>query len=77
MPTAGRFVWEQFSSEHVEPAKRALETIYSLTACERERYATMGIESPRVRWGIHPELLGYEREAEDRRVAPVLSGAAS
>jgi len=66
VPTAGRFVWEQFSSEHVEPAKRALETIYSLTACERERYATMGIESPRVRWGIHPELLGYEREAEDR-----------
>ena len=57
--TAGRFVWEQFSGEHVEPAKRALEAVYSLTACERERYATMGIESPRVRWGIHPDLLSY------------------
>ena len=61
--TAGRFVWEQFATEHVEPAKRALDAIYSLTACEQERYATMGIESPRVRWGIHPELLGYARPA--------------
>ncbi len=57
--TVGRFVWEQFSREHVEPAQRALGTIYSLTGCERERYATLGIESPRVRWGIHPELLAY------------------
>jgi glycosyltransferase involved in cell wall biosynthesis len=60
--TAGRFVWEHFSAEHVEPAKRALETIYSMTGCERERYTTMGIESPRVRWGIHPELLRYRGE---------------
>jgi 1,2-diacylglycerol 3-alpha-glucosyltransferase len=59
--TVGRFVWEQFSPEHVGPAQRALETIYSLTACEQARYATMGIDSPRVRWGIHPELLGYAR----------------
>lgn len=57
--TIGRFVWEQFSAEHVEPAKRALETVYSMTACEQERYAGMGIESPRVRWGIHPDLLAY------------------
>ncbi len=61
--TAGRFVWEQFSTEHVEPAKRALDAIYSLTACEQQRYATMGIESPRVRWGVHPELVGYARPA--------------
>jgi glycosyltransferase involved in cell wall biosynthesis len=60
--TIGRFVWEQFASKHVEPAKRALETIYSLTSCEQERYATIGIESPRVPWGIHPELLSYARE---------------
>jgi glycosyltransferase involved in cell wall biosynthesis len=57
--TVGRFVWEQFSREHVEPAQRALGTIYSLTACERERYAMLGIQSPRVHWGIHPELLAY------------------
>ena len=66
VPTAGRFVWEQFSREHVEPAKRALDVVYSLTACEQERYATLGIESPRVRWGIHPELLRY---APERRAA--------
>ncbi len=57
--TIGRFVWEQFSNGHVEPAKRALDVVYSLTACEQERYAGMGIESPRVRWGIHPELLQH------------------
>jgi glycosyltransferase involved in cell wall biosynthesis len=59
--TVGRFVWEQFSREHVEPARRALGTIYSLTACERERYGALGIESPRVHWGIHPELLAYAK----------------
>jgi 1,2-diacylglycerol 3-alpha-glucosyltransferase len=57
--TVGRFVWEQFAAENVEDAKRALDVVYSLTACERERYADMGIESPRVRWGIHPDLLAY------------------
>ena len=64
--TIGRFVWEQFSREHVEPATSALDVIYSLTACEQERYAGMGIESPRVRWGIHPELLAYARD--DRQI---------
>ncbi len=63
--TAGRFVWEQFSAEHVEPAKRALDLIYSLTACEQERYATLGIESPRVHWGIHPEVLQYATDPQD------------
>lgn len=57
--TIGRFVWEQFSREHVEPANRAFDVIYSLTECERERYAGFGIDSPRVHWGIHPELLAY------------------
>ena len=57
--TAGRFVWEHFSDADVEPAGRALDVVYSLTACEQERYAEFGIESPRVRWGIHPELLRY------------------
>ncbi len=61
--TAGRFVWEQFAVEHVEPAKRAFDVVYSLTACERERYAEIGIESPRVHWGIHPDLLRYSRRA--------------
>jgi 1,2-diacylglycerol 3-alpha-glucosyltransferase len=55
--TIGRFVWEQFAPEHVEGARRAFDVVYSLLACERERYATLGIASPRVRWGCHPELL--------------------
>ncbi|GIK78606.1 MAG: hypothetical protein BroJett022_22960 [Actinomycetes bacterium] len=53
--TIGRFVWERFSDEHVEPAKRAYDLIYSLTRAEQERYAGMGIEAPYVRYGIHPE----------------------
>jgi 1,2-diacylglycerol 3-alpha-glucosyltransferase len=62
--TVGRFVWEQFRPEHAGPAMRAFDVVYSLTECERERYAAMGISSPRVRWGIHPELLPYARDGE-------------
>lgn len=53
--TIGRFVWERFSDEHVEPTKRAYDTVYSLTRAEQERYAAMGIETPYVHYGIHPE----------------------
>ncbi|MGH2986337.1 MAG: glycosyltransferase family 4 protein [Solirubrobacterales bacterium] len=60
--TVGRFVWEQFSPAQAEPAKRALDVVYSMTACEQERYARIGIESPRVHWGIHPELPAYAKE---------------
>jgi glycosyltransferase involved in cell wall biosynthesis len=73
--TIGRFVWEYFAEQHVEAATTAFETIYSLTRCERERYAGFGIDSPYIPWGIHPELLewatgsraahGPGREAED------------
>ena len=63
--TIGRFVWEQFAPEHVDGARRAFDVVYSLLACERERYDALGIESPRVRWGCHPELL----EAADRFAA--------
>ncbi|GIK78603.1 MAG: glycosyltransferase [Acidobacteria bacterium] len=58
--TVGRFVWEYFAAEHVDPARRAFETIYSLHRAERARYAEMGIASPYVQWGIHPELLAEE-----------------
>jgi len=57
--TVGRFVWEQFSAEHAEPAKRAFDVTYSVHAAEQERYAGFGIESPRVHWGVHPELLEF------------------
>jgi 1,2-diacylglycerol 3-alpha-glucosyltransferase len=61
--TVGRFVWEQFSAEDVEPAKRAFDVTYSMHAAEQERYAGLGIESPRVHWGVHPELLEVEAPA--------------
>ena len=64
--TIGRFVWESFASEHVEGALGAFSTIYSLTFAEQERYHQMGIDSPYISWGCHPELLagceGYHHE---------------
>ena len=55
--TFGRFVWEHFAAEHVEPAQRAFTSVYSVTACEQARYRNLGLETPRVPWGIHPELI--------------------
>ena len=69
--TIGRFVWETFAEEHLEGATAAFDVIYSMIACERERYATMGIESPMVRWGCHPELV----EAGERFRAEREAGA--
>jgi glycosyltransferase involved in cell wall biosynthesis len=63
--TVGRFVWEQFSAEHVEGARRAFDVIYSMHAGEQERYAGFGIESPRVHWGVHPELLEFPAPPSD------------
>ncbi|HYH61356.1 MAG TPA: hypothetical protein VD766_05780, partial [Solirubrobacterales bacterium] len=64
--TYGRFVWEHFSIEHVGPARRALTSVYSVTECEWHRYRDMDLDTPRVPWGIHPELIrepvrGYGR----------------
>ena len=67
--TIGRFVWEHFADEHVEPAGRAFDRIYSLTACEQERYAGMGIETPRVRWGCFPDLVLLAWKANAKRSA--------
>jgi 1,2-diacylglycerol 3-alpha-glucosyltransferase len=73
--TAGRFVWEHFSAEHVDPAGEAFDVVYSLTAAERERYDGMGIRSPRVRWGCFPDLvrLGDEIAAEGGRDGETIS----
>jgi len=60
--TAGRFVWEHFTAEHVAGAQEAFEIVYSFTHAEQERYRGFGIESPRVQWGLHPELLEIEPE---------------
>jgi len=64
--TSGRFVWEQFASGHVDAAKQAFDIIYSLTQCEVERYSNLGIDSPYVRWGCHPEVDAFRVERENK-----------
>lgn len=64
--TIGRFVWEHFSPEHVEDAKSAYDVVYSFTRAEQARYAGMGVSSPYVTWGCHPELVAV---GEARRPA--------
>ncbi len=76
MRTVGRFVWEHFSSEHVAGAKKAFDVVYSLHRAEQERYAGMGIESPYVTWGCHPELLAVEPDRrEDGLVRLLVPGS--
>ena len=71
----GRFVWEHFTREHLEPARAAYDRIYSVTACEQERYAGWGLQTPRVPWGIHPELLDVPvRRSDDGLVRFVFPG---
>jgi glycosyltransferase involved in cell wall biosynthesis len=57
--TIGRFVWEHFTAEHVDGAKRAFDVVYSLTRAEQQRYRDMGLDTPYVTWGCHPELVAY------------------
>ncbi len=61
--TIGRFVWEHFTDEHVPGARQGFDLVFSLTRAEQERYAGMGLESPYVQWGCHPELLAVARDA--------------
>ncbi len=63
--TIGRFVWEHFGEKHAKGAKEALDVVYSFHRGEQERYSQMGIESPYVTWGCHPELLAVEPKRED------------
>jgi glycosyltransferase involved in cell wall biosynthesis len=72
--TLGRFVWERFSEEHVPPAQDAFDVIYSLTESERERYAGMGITSPPVRWGCHPDLFEVTPNRDGQRVTLFFHG---
>jgi 1,2-diacylglycerol 3-alpha-glucosyltransferase len=73
--TVGRFVWEHFSAEHVEPARGAFDVIYSLTEAERERYVRMGIEPVTVRWGCHPELTSIVPQRDEETVTMVWPGS--
>ena len=74
--TIGRFVWEHFSEEHVAGAREALDVVYSLHRGEQERYAELGIESPYVTWGCHPELLAVEPDrAGDESIRLLVPGS--
>jgi 1,2-diacylglycerol 3-alpha-glucosyltransferase len=57
--TVGRFVWEHFAPEHVEGAQSAYDVVYSFTRAEQARYRELGLETPYIPWGCHPELLAY------------------
>ncbi|HYH60437.1 MAG TPA: glycosyltransferase [Solirubrobacterales bacterium] len=65
----GRFVWEHFTADHVERARSAYDVVFSMTRAEQERYRTMGLDTPYVPWGCHPELVevgaSVERESGD------------
>ncbi len=64
--TIGRFVWESFAPEDAAPAREAYDVIYSFTRAEQERYRGLGIESPLLTWGCHPELVSIGTEIERR-----------
>jgi 1,2-diacylglycerol 3-alpha-glucosyltransferase len=72
--TVGRFVWEAFAPADVPPAKRAFDLIYSLTACEQRRYGELGIDSPKVDWGCHPELLAIQPSRDRDAVTFIYPG---
>jgi len=57
--TIARFVWEHFAAEHVAGARDAFDVVFSFTRAEQRRYAELGIGSPYVPWGCHPELLDF------------------
>jgi 1,2-diacylglycerol 3-alpha-glucosyltransferase len=67
--TIGRFVWESFAPADAAPAREAYDVIYSFTRAEQQRYRELGIESPLLTWGCHPELVsvsaGVERSGDE------------
>jgi 1,2-diacylglycerol 3-alpha-glucosyltransferase len=64
--TIGRFVWEHFTADHVAGATEAFDVVYSLTRAEQARYREMGLETPYVPWGCHPDLIAIGEEVSRR-----------
>ena len=75
--TIGRFVWEMFSPEDAAPARDAYDVLYSMTRCEQRRYKELGIDSPYVQWGLHPELLAAAESAAQQAARNEERGARS
>ena len=65
----GRFVWEHFTAEHVEGARSAYDVVFSMTRAEQERYREMGLETPYVPWGCHPELIEVAEAVAQQRTS--------
>ncbi|OHB35307.1 MAG: hypothetical protein A2Y09_06855 [Planctomycetes bacterium GWA2_39_15] len=63
--TVTRFVWESFGEKHVKGARKAFDIIYSLNKCEQVRYAALGINSPWIPWGCHPELIAINSKRRE------------
>jgi glycosyltransferase involved in cell wall biosynthesis len=72
--TVGRFVWERFRESEVPRAKAAFDIIYSMIECEQARYASFGIDAPRVHWGIHDELLSLAPKRSSDEIAFFFQG---
>ena len=72
----GRFVWEHFAPEHAGPAQESFDVVYSLTRAEQQRYEAMGMQTPYVPWGCHPELMerGEEPHANGDEVRLMFPG---
>lgn len=61
----GWIEWESLTRDMFDQAIPAYDELYSLTAAEQERYRSWGYDSPRIRWGCHPELLAIEPTPSD------------
>jgi glycosyltransferase involved in cell wall biosynthesis len=76
--TIGRFVWEHFTADHLTGAREAFDVVYSFTRAEQDRYREMGMETPYVPWGCHPELIeiadSIERPGDPETVTYVFPG---
>jgi glycosyltransferase involved in cell wall biosynthesis len=62
--TIGRFVWEHFTADHVAGATEAFDVVYSFTRAEQARYREMGLETPYIPWGCHPELVEAAKDVQ-------------
>jgi glycosyltransferase involved in cell wall biosynthesis len=72
--TIGYFVWERAKPSLVEEAKDAYDVIYSLHRAEQDRYRRLGVESPYLRYGIHPELAAHRAPRKSDAVYLIYHG---
>lgn len=73
--TIGRFVWERVRAEHAPRMRRAYDVVYSLTRAEQGRYREeFGIDSPFVRLGVFPDLIGTGAPKRDGAIWFIFHG---